>query len=202
MHIDSELRSKETWLINEDGLWDICIGFSLLGFGLTITLNHPIWFIGFIMLAYFLVIMTGKEAITRPRMINFSIADGQLKKLAKWIRIGTGLIFLGLVIGAISFWVFDAGASISWLPDYGIKLLCISLSAILFMFGYLSRNGYRYYLYAVISCLAFIIFEMLNYSSISFVFSAALLLTISGIGFLLWFVTRYPKAKARENVQL
>lgn len=202
MKIDSELRSKETWLISQDGLWDISIGLSFLGFGLTISLDHPIWFICFIMLAYFLVVMTGKEVITRPRMIYFSITDEQLKKLDRWIRIGIGMIFLGLVSGAIAFWVFDAGARINWLPDYGIKLLCISLPAILFIFGYLSKNGYRYYLYGGIAFLAFIIFEMLNFSSISFVYSAATLLIISGIGLLLWFVSRYPKTNRQENVQL
>ena len=202
MNIDSELRSKETWLISEDGLWDISIGLSLLGFGLTISLNHPIWFVGFIMLAYFLVVMTGKEVITKPRMNYFPIADDQLKKLGRWLRIGIGMIFIILVFGAIAFWIIDAGVTINWLPEYGIKLLCISLSVILFVLGYLSRNGYRYYLYAGISFMAFIIFEMLNFSSLSFVYSAAMLLIILGLGFLFWFVIRYPKVDARENVQL
>ena len=201
MNIDSELRSKETWLISEDGLWDISIGLSLLGFGLTISLNHPVWFVGFIMLAYFLVVMTGKEVITKPRMNYFSIADEQLRKLGRWLRIGISIIFVSLVFGAIAFWIFDAGVTVNWLPEYGIKLLCISLSVILSVLGYLSRNGYRYYLYAGISFLAFIIFELLNFSSLSFVYSAAMLLTILGLGFLVWFVIRYPKPGAREKVQ-
>ena len=38
MEIDSELRSKETWLISEDGLWDISFGIIFFGLGI----NHLI----------------------------------------------------------------------------------------------------------------------------------------------------------------
>ena len=59
MEINSELRSKETWLISEDGLWDIAIVLVILGWGLTALLRHPIWFFAAIMLAYFFVVMAG-----------------------------------------------------------------------------------------------------------------------------------------------
>ena len=33
MEIDSELRSKETWLVSEDGLWDIELWACFVGMG-------------------------------------------------------------------------------------------------------------------------------------------------------------------------
>lgn len=202
MIIDSELRSKETWLISEDGLWDICIGLSLLGFGLTISLSHPIWFVGFIMLAYFLVVMAGKEVITRPRMINFTIRDEQLIRLAKMIRIGLVFIVLSLAAGAFAFLVFDTGTSFNWFPEYGVTILSVFLSVVLFILGYISRAGFRYYFYAGFSLLGIIMFELLYFPKIMFVYTAAIFMTISGLGLLVRFVTRYPKPNTRENVKL
>ncbi len=61
MYVGAKWRSKETWVVSDDSLWDIGIGLALLGFGLTVSLDHPIWFIGFVLLAYFLVVMAGKR---------------------------------------------------------------------------------------------------------------------------------------------
>lgn len=201
MEIDSELRSKDTWLISEDGLWDISIGLVIFGLGLTTLLRHPIWFISFMMLAYFLVVMVGKELITRPRMAYFSITDDRLIKLSKWIRISLAVLICGMLIGAGTFWIFDISSLIDGLPDFGANLLCLILSAVMIVFGYLSNKGSRYYLYAGISFLAFIIFEIIGISSLTLIFSAALVFTISGIGILIRFITRYPKSKVQGNVQ-
>ena len=201
MEIDSELRSKETWLVSEDGLWDISFGLVLLGWGLTTSLKHPLWFISSIMVAYFLVIMAGKEVITRPRMAFFSIDDYHLIKLSIWIRIGLAVIIGGLVFGALTFWILDIGSAINRLPDYGANLICLILSAVMLVFGYLSKNGFRYYLYAGISFLSFIIFELINFSGLSLVYSAAMLLSGIGIVLLIRFVTRYPKSETQGNVQ-
>ena len=115
MEIDSELRSKDTWLISDDGLWDIGIGLVLMGWGLTTLLRHPIWFIAAIMLAYFLVVMAGKEVITRPRMENFLIPDERLIRLSRGIRVILGAIIGGVIFGALMFWVFEIGPSFNWL---------------------------------------------------------------------------------------
>lgn len=200
MEIDSELRSKETWLVSEDGLWDISIGLVLLGWGLTTALKHPLWFISSIMVAYFLVIMAGKEVITRPRMAFFSIDDFLLAKLSIWIRIGLAVIIGGFVFGALTFWVFDIGSSIDRFVDYGENLVYLILSVVMLVFGYLSKKGSRYYLYSGISFLLFIIFEQVSFSGLSLIYSVAMLLSGIGIVLLLRFVNRYPKSEAQENV--
>jgi hypothetical protein len=199
MEIDSELRSKETWLISEDGLWDISFGIIFLGWGLTILLRHPLWIISSIMMAYFFVVMAGKEVITRPRMEYFSIGDDRLIKLSKWIRLFLAVIICALVIGALMFWVIDIGSSINWLSDKGISPLFLIFSVFLLIFGYLSQNGYRYYLYAGISLTGLIIIDYINYSSLTMVFTGAMLFSVIGIGLLIRFIIRYPKPKVQEN---
>ena len=140
MFMGSEWRSQETWLVSDDGLWDIGVGLSLLGFGLTMSLGHAIRFIGFVMLAYFLVVMAGKEVITSPRMTNFEIRDVQVLNLAKVIRIGLVVIILCIGTGALMFMVFDIGATFSWLSDYGPIILGGILSIIYILFGYLTAG--------------------------------------------------------------
>lgn len=199
--IDPELRSKETWLISEDGLWEICVGLSFLGFGLTLWLNHPIWFIGFVMLAYFLVVMAGKELITRPRMVYWSVNDKQLERLAKWLRIGIGLILVILAVSALAFWFVDTDSTLNWLPKYGEDVLVYSIPAVLLIIGYLTHNGYRFYLYAGLATIALLTCLIFNYSNFLFVISTSCFLILLGTGSLALFLLKYPKPNTRENVQ-
>lgn len=202
MEIDSELRSKETWLISDDGLWDIGIGLVLMGWGLTTLLRHPIWFIAAIMLAYFLVVMAGKEVITRPRMGNFFIAEERLIRLANGIRIVLGAIIGCVIIGALLFWVFAIGPSFNWLSSDELNPIYFLFPLIMLALGYFSQNGFRYFIYAGISLLIFIIIDYVVISELALVFSLAFLLTLVGIGLLVRFIFRYPKSKIQENVQL
>ena len=151
------------------------------------------------MMAYFFVVMAGKEVITRPRMEYFSIGDDRLIKLSKWIRLFLAVIICALVIGALMFWVIDIGSSINWLSDKGISPLFLIFSVFLLIFGYLSQNGYRYYLYAGISLTGLIIIDYINYSSLTMVFTGAMLFSVIGIGLLIRFIIRYPKPKVQEN---
>ena len=201
MEIDSELRAKDTWLISEDGLWDICLGLVLFGWGLTIFLGHPLWFISAMMVSYFLVIMAGKEIFTRPRMNFFSIADENLIRLDRWIRVGLICVMIGLGFGALAFWVIDFSLVINQLSSYGMNIVCLILSLVMLVLGNLSQNSNRYHFYAGIFFLGFIVINLLNISNLSMIFFTALLLTITGILLLIRFVSRYPKSEAEGNVQ-
>jgi hypothetical protein len=202
MEIDSELRSKETWLISDDGLWDSGIGLVLMGWGLTTLLRHPIWFVAAIMLAYFLVVMAGKEVITRPRMENFFIAEERLIRLSRGIRLVLGAIIGVVIFGALMFWVFDFGPSFNWVSSNEFNPIYFMFPLIMLALGYFSQNGFRYFFYAGFSLLVFLIRDYINISDFALVFSAALILTLTGIGLLIRFMVRYPKSKIQENVQL
>ena len=200
MEIDSELRSKETWLVSEDGLWDISIGLVLLGWGLTTSLQHPIWLIGAIMLGYFLVVMTGKEVVTRPRMQYFTVNDDRLIKLSVLIRVFLAVVIIGLIIGAINSLAPGAATSMNQVTDIGVNLIYLFLSLVLMIFGYLAQDGFRFYLYGGITFLTFLIIQFIEITSQALVFSAAMLFATIGIIYLVRFVLKYPKSKTQENV--
>jgi hypothetical protein len=201
MEISSELRAKDTWLISEDGLWDICLGLVLFGWGLTIFLRHPLWFISAMMVSYFLVIMAGKEIFTRPRMNFFSIADENLIRLERWIRVGILCVMIGLAFGALAFWVIDFSLVITQLSSYGMNIVCLILSLVMLILGNLSQSGNRYHFYAGIFFIGFIVINLLSISNLTLIFLTALLLTVTGILLLIRFVSRYPKSQAEGNVQ-
>jgi hypothetical protein len=79
MLTEDQYNSRSIWIVSEDGFWDICIGLLLFGIGITITIDQFIWFIGIFLLVYFMVLMAGKEAVTRPRLINFEFQKNQLR---------------------------------------------------------------------------------------------------------------------------
>lgn len=201
MEINSELKAKDTWLISEDGLWDICFGLVIFGWGLTIFLGHPLWFISSMMVAYFLIIMAGKEIFTRPRMAFFSIADENLIKLEKWIRVGLICVMVGLGFGALAFWVIDFNMVINQLTGYGMNIVCLILALVMLILGNLSQNGNRYHFYTGIFFIGFIVINILDFSHLTIIFLTALLLSVTGILLLIRFVTRYPKSEAEGNVQ-
>jgi len=202
MEIDSNLRSKEIWLVSEDGLWDISFGLVMLGWGLTTTLRHPLWFISLIMVAYFLVLMAGKEVITRPRMAYFSIADDHLIKLSNWVRIGISVVIIGLIFGTLVFWVFGFGSILSGIQNFGENLIFLILSVVTLALGHLAQKGNRFYFYACISIVAFLAFEFLNLSNFGSYYFAGMLVIITGIFLLIRFVHRYPKSEVQDNIHI
>lgn len=200
---DFDLRSKETWLVSEDGLWDLCIGLGIMGLGLTIALNQSIWFIAFAMLAYFLVVMAGKEVITRPRFYYFNINPDQLKKLAKAIKIGLVILILCFIFGALSSLVFDTDVSWHrWFSDSATIILGGILSAVLIVFGYLGLGGARFYVYAGMIFLAFIVSQILEFPIVPLLISTSISLIVSGAFFLVRFVIRYPKPNTHGDLEM
>jgi hypothetical protein len=200
---DYDLCSKETWLVSEDGLWDLCIGFGILGLGLTIALNQSIWFIAFAMLAYFLVVMAGKEVITRPRFYFFNINPEQLTKLAKAINIGLVILILSFVLGALSFLAFDTDVSwLRWFSDSAIIILGGIISAVLIIFGYLGLGGVRFYVYAGLVFLAFVVNQILEFPIVPLLMSTSIFLMVSGVFLLVRFILRYPKPNTQGDVKM
>jgi hypothetical protein len=196
---DAEIRFKETWLVREDGLWDICIGFSVMGLGITVALNQAIWFIAFTTLAYFLVVMAGKEVITRPRFLYFDICQRQLVNLSRAFRIGLIIAIVCLVLGAISFFIIGKGVSwLSWISKYAYKALGVILSAVMVAFGILGLGGVRYYIYAGLIFIAFVIYQIFEFSTVPLLILISVLLLVSGALLLVRFIFKYPKSNPSE----
>lgn len=199
---DSRFLSRSIWLVSEDGLWDICLGLILIGVGITITIHQYIWLIGIFLLAFFLILMAGKEAVTRPRVVNFEIQESQIRKFTLTALID--LIVLTLVMGtsAVMFVNFDGGLSAGFLNDHAIIIFGILAAILLVQFGFLLTGGIRFFLYA---CLIIFSFS----ASIFLKLPVVQIMVIVGgffslIGFLLLgrFVYRYPKSGTQGDIRI
>lgn len=198
----SDWQSKEIWLVNDDGLWDLGISLVLFGFSLTMSLGHAIWFVGFVILAYFLVVMAGKEVITRPRMNYFDIQEVKVINLDKVVRLGLLFILLSLGAGALLFIVFESGAPFSWLSHYNPIIIGGILSITFILFGKLTAGGSRYYGYSGLFFSAFLICQILNFPVLPFIYTGAVFLFFSGLCLLVRFFANYPKPDTQGRLEL
>jgi hypothetical protein len=196
---ESRSRARGIWLISEDGLWDICIGLLLFGFGLTISIDQIIWLIGVFVLVYFVILMAGKEAITRPRINNFDIQESQLVNFS--LVTGADILILILILGVsgATFVKFEGLTSIGFIEDYALLILGILLSILLIQFGFILTDGFRFYLYAGMVLLAFSICQALSWPVIPVLYIVGAIFTFIGLFYLVRFINSYPKSGAQGD---
>jgi hypothetical protein len=190
-------RSGSIWLVSEDGLWDICIGLLLFGIGITISINQFIWLIGIFTLVYFFILMAGKEAITRPRMINFDIRERQLLKFK--IVAGIDILILVLILGisAVMYVIFGGVPPVGNLDEFAILILGVISSILLIQFGYLFTRGFRFYSYAVLVMLAISMAYSFNLAVVSVIYIIGAIFSITGLYLLVRFMYSFPKGSSR-----
>jgi len=199
---EAQYRSRGIWLVSEDGLWDICIGLLLFGIGITISINQFIWLIGIFSLAYFLILMAGKEAITRPRMNNFDIRERQLVNFTLVAGIDILILIFILGISAVMFVKFDGVPPVGNLDEYAILILGVVSSVLFIQFGYVFTRGFRFYLYAVLMMLAFSMSYSLNLAVVPIIYVLGAIFSITGLLFLVRFIYQYPKVNLRRDVKI
>jgi hypothetical protein len=198
----SQYRSKSIWLVSEDGLWDICIGLLLFGIGITTSINQFIWLIGIFMLAYFLVLMAGKEAITRPRMIHFDIQKNQLVNFTVVALVDTLILILILGISAMVFVKYDGLLPVSNLDEYTTMILGFISSILLIQFGFLFTSGLRFYLYAGLVLIAFSVTNIMSLPIVPVIYTVGAVFAITGMYLLVRFIYNYPKSGTRGDVTI
>jgi len=191
----AEERRHLSWLINQDGLWDIFLGLGVLGMALDMAFGTSIWFIPLWLVGYSLALLAGKELVTKPRVGNLMVSSQQNARLENALTI---LVILGLVamLGGGCFFILQMKELLPWsvwLGQYA-WLFMGSLAATGFsVLGYFGIGGKRYYLYALLTFIVFAVRHMLNAPLLPYVFFTAALLLIPGVALLLRFLLRYPK---------
>ena len=190
---ETDWRSKALWLVSCDGLWDMGLGLTLLGFVLTIGLENAIWFIGSILLAYFMVVMAGKEYFTRSRMVYFVVDELRLKYFSTLVKIGLALILLLLITGTLTFMIFEFGPSFHQMSDYSPSIVGGIITILFLLLGFLTIDGSRYYYYAGFVLLSFTICQILYLPVLPVILAIGGLLLLSGSYLLVRFVTKFPK---------
>lgn len=191
-------RRRYSWLINQDGLWDIFLGLGILGLALDMTFGTSIWFIPLLLVGYSLALLAGKELITKPRIGNLA---GSSQENIRMENVSTLLVILGLAAlfmggGVIFLQMMGLLPWSMWSGQYA-WLFMGSLAAIGFsLLGYFGIGGKRYYLYSLLTFLALAVRQVLDAPPLPFVFISAVLLLIGGLALLLRFILIYPKVEA------
>jgi hypothetical protein len=188
-------KANFIWLLNQDGLWDIFLGLGVLGIALDVAFNQDMWLIGMWLMGYFLVLTTGKEVITRPRMGHFNLGVQQQARIRKAAQIGLAVILSILILGAAAFLVIQpSGTSSQALLAENGGLFCAVITALCFsLFAHFGEGAKRYYLIAIFVLASFTVQRLLSAPVLPLLLSIAGVLLFSGVITLLTFVIRYPK---------
>lgn len=187
-----------TWLVHQDGLIDIFAGLVMLGFALDLYLETSYWFISLVLAGYFLVLMSGKEVVTKPRLYHFSITSEQKIRLAKTLLAGLIWFVSGAVLGILALVGYKFGAMVwvDFLLDYIWLLLAWFVALGLSLLAYLEMGGKRFFTYALVIILLSTGRQIFAAQVLPFLFVSSGLLVIPGLFLLVRFIVRYPKKEA------
>jgi hypothetical protein len=194
----AEERQHLSWLINQDGLWDIFLGLGVLGLALDMAFGTSIWFIPLWLVGYSLALLVGKELVTKPRIGNLVVSSQPKIQLGNALTVVVLLGLMALVGGGVIF-ILQMKGSITWfvwVAEY-TRLIIGSLAAIGFsLLGYFSIGGKRYYIYALLTFIAFAMRHITSAPLWPCVLFTAALLFVPGVVLLLRFLHKYPKIEA------
>lgn len=188
-------KANFIWLLNQDGLWDIFLGLGVLGIALDAAFDQDMWLIGMWLMGYFLVLTTGKDVITRPRLEHFKIGAQQQARIRKAILIGLAVMLSILILASAAFLVIrPSGIFLHALLAENAGLFCAAITALCFsLFAHFGEGSKRYYPIAIFVLASFILQRLLSAPVLPLLFSLAGVLLFSGVITLLNFVVRYPK---------
>jgi len=198
MESDRELRELEQKVFRsyfKDGLWDIYGAFILLGFGLTIFTEEIYLMLAFTTLAVILLLFRRRILMPRLGQVKFSLERQVKTKRSKTIAFVT-LTFTAL-IGVVFFVLFSTdnmpGWLDTWLGDYFFVafggMLAILIAAAAYVVGV-----WRYYIYAALTFIAYVIANMLRSNDMEGIpiTVAGVIILISGLVILTHFLRKYP----------
>ena len=146
--VDFEALKRKIYLsYHQDGILDLAIGLSILGFGINMSTESG----AFIILSWIGIMMYTplKSAITIPR-IGFVQFDSARKRRTKLLlMLGTGLMTLSLFLGAYMFFQTDnfSAEFESWFRQYYLLILA-AFPAILLAAAGIWLGVYRFLLHA------------------------------------------------------
>jgi hypothetical protein len=186
------LRKKTYLSYHQDGLIDLVIGLSTLGFGISIAAEGS----GFIVLSWigFLLYAPLKKVITVPRLGFVKFDNEQTMKTKTAVLLAIGISTFALFLGV---YIFRSSGGLStsfqeWLSKYNMLVLGTFL-AISLLGGALITGVKRLLVYAALTELIILGGIVLGIAEPIFVMVLGGLLTVSGFIFLVRFLQKYPK---------
>jgi hypothetical protein len=185
-----KLQQRTYQSYHQDGLIDMIIGLSFIGFGLNMAFDNS----AFLFLAWLPIILyvPFKNRITVPRIgyVKFTASN----------KILVGAVIAGLLVLLLGIFVFlIAGPGQipsplnAWLKQYHMLLLG-SIAALCFAGAALLTSITRLYAYAVLILVIFASGTWLGITPAIYVIITGLLIEVVGIWMLVRFLGRYPVA--------
>lgn len=181
-----EIQRKVYMTFFQDGVWDIALGIFLLCWGLMMIADFFAVAGGVFVTFYFLV-FAFKRWLTYPRIGYVKMAEAR-KQQVRIVIAGAVLFLLGLAVSA----AFALGERPDWLSEYFIFLLGCMFAAVISIIAFWWKVN-RWYAYAVVLVIGVAFHQWLGTpEEMSFIVLGAIVI-ISGAGFLLHFLRKYPK---------
>ena len=206
MQRDKDLKELEQKIFRsyfKDGLWDIYGALILLGFGLTILTGWTYIIIAFATFAVVLLLYRRHIIIPRLGQVKFS-PERQVKTKRSKI-IATATLTGTMLVGLIFFVLYSTDNMPSWLDiwmaDYFFAafggVLAILVATAAYVVGV-----WRYYVYAALTFIAFILASILRPNDLEGlpVVVVGGIILISGVGILTHFLRKYPLPRETTNV--
>lgn len=189
MKMDADLKKIERrafLTFFRDGLWDICLGLFVIGWGVGLVTEYGafagVWLMGL----YFLVFGIKQRWIVRR--IGYVKMNAVTKKVRWRFVLLLGITFLA---GIAAFLLFSNNARPDWLEDYFPLLFNIMLGGLVSLIAaWMSLK--RYYLYALLIILGGVVHVWLGIEWAYGFFAAGGIITIWGIVLLITFLKKYP----------
>jgi hypothetical protein len=198
MESDKELKELEQKVFRsyfKDGLWDIYGALILLGFGLTIFTGGIYLMLALTTLAVILLLFRRRILVPRLGQVKFSLERQVKTKRSKLIAVL--ILTFTMLIGVVFFVLFSTNNMPVWLDrwlgDYFFiafgGMLAILIAAAAYVVGV-----WRYYIYAALTFIAYVIANILRSNDMEGVpvIAAGGIILISGLIILTRFLRMYP----------
>jgi hypothetical protein len=191
----AEGTDRRAMLYHGDGLLDIVVGLGILLFGLSMLFDLTT-LSGVYIVLLIPILPSLKRSITAPRLhsVESLAAPDPGRRMRKLIVTAV----LGLVV-LLTFGLLVLGSEMipEWLTagirEHGLLLFGFLLAGLLALIGWAAGVG-RMYAYAALTALTFTAGNWLGLDIPVYVTLLGAVIVLSGIGVLIRFVRRYPKA--------
>ena len=177
----------------QDGLWDICLGLFLLGWGVSILTGYIYLMGGGFMVIYFAV-WGLKKGITYQRIGYVRMDERETRMKARFTLI------LGIMVlaGALMLVIGLPAIRPDWLSDYFPLLFSCMIALVVGGVGWW-MGAYRFILHAVIIFLAGAANAWLGVEWPHTYIAAGGIITLIGLIKFILFLSKYPKISSEER---
>ncbi|MFC2002129.1 hypothetical protein ACFLUZ_06500 [Chloroflexota bacterium] len=190
-----ELEKKVFMSYFKDGLWDIYGALMLLGFGLAMVTGWDYLMLAFAVLAVVLLLV--RKWIVVPRLGQVKFSTERQTKTKRSILIAVVIGTFTMIIGVVFFMLSTTNSMPEWLDiwmnDYFLAAFGGVLALLVMVAAYVV-GVWRYYIYAVLTFIAFVLASILrpnDMEAIPILIAGGIIL-ISGAVILMRFLRKYP----------